>query len=140
KHELRFGFDLLDQRSKQFAPIPLRGVLDYRASNGFTGFGNFVDDFGGSGGGASKTFGDAAYYPALFRHAYFFQDRWRVSSSLTVTAGLRYEDFGTPINSVRTAAWSGLFNIDPVTFDGPYRLPNKTQPDRNNFSPSIGLA
>src|SRR5262249_19252775 len=71
RHELRFGFDLLDQRSKQFAPIPLRGVLDYRASNGFTGFANFVDDFGGSGGGTSKTFGDAAYYPTLFRQAYF---------------------------------------------------------------------
>ena len=139
-HSFRFGLDLLEQRSRQFAPIPTRGVLDYRASTGFSGFANFVDDFGGSGGGTNKTFGSAAYYPELFRQAYFGQDRWRATSSLTLTLGLRWEDFGTPINSVSTAAWAGLFNIDPVTFDGPYRLPNKVNPDRNNFSPSIGLA
>jgi hypothetical protein len=140
KHNFRFGFDLLDQRSKQFAPIPARGVLDFRASTGYSGFANFVDDFGGSGGGANKTFGDAAYYPELFRQAYFFQDRWRMSRDLTVTMGVRWEDFGTPVNSIRTAAWAGLFNIDPVTFDGPYRLPNKVKADRNNVSPTVGLA
>jgi len=76
----------------------------------------------------------------LFRQAYFFQDRWRPTDSLTLTLGVRYENFGTPMNSVSTAAWSGLFNIDPVTFDGPYRLPNKVQADNNNWSPMIGLA
>ena len=140
KHNVRAGFDLLDQRSRQFAPIPVRGLLDYRASSGFSGFANFVDDFGGSGGGTQKTFGNAAYYPTLFRQAYFAQDRWRVSGAVTLTFGLRWEDFGTPVNSISTAAWAGLFNIDPVTFDGPYRLPNKVQPDRNNFAPSVGLA
>jgi hypothetical protein len=137
---VRGGFDFLDQRSRQFAPIPARGFLDYRASTGYTGFANFIDDFGGSGGSSNKTFGNAAYYPTLFRHAYFVQDRWRMSRDVTLTFGIRYEDFGTPVNSIRTAAWAGLFNIDPVTFDGPYRLPNKVQADRNNFAPSAGLA
>ncbi len=140
KHTLRAGFDLLSQRSRQFAPIIERGRLTYGASAGFTGFANFLDDFGGVSGAAEKTFGNAAYYPELFRQAYFFQDRWRPAPSLTLSLGLRYEDFGTPINSVRTAAWSGLFNVDPVTFDGPYRQPNKVQPDHNNFSPMAGLA
>jgi hypothetical protein len=140
RHTLRSGFDLLSQRSKQFAPIVERGRLTYRASTGFSGFANFLDDFGGVSGGADKTFGDPAYYPELFRQAYFVQDRWRLSDSLTVTLGLRYENFGTPVNSIRTAAWTGLFNIDPVTFDGPYRLPNKVRPDRNNFSPMVGVA
>ena len=140
RHTLRFGFDLLEQRSKQFAPIPLRGRLTFNASTGRQGFANFVDNYGGSGGGADRTFGDAAYYPELFRQAYFFQDRWRMTDSVTLTLGIRYENFGNPINSLQTAAWAGLFNIDPVTFDGPYRLPSKVKDDNNNFSPTLGLA
>lgn len=140
RHNVRFGFDLLAQRSRQFAPIIERGRLTYGASAGFSGFANFVDGFGGGTGVAERTFGDAVYYPELFRQAYFAQDRWRMTDAFTITLGLRYEDFGTPMNSVRTSAWSGLFNIDPLTFDGPYRLPSKVAPDHNNFSPMIGLA
>jgi hypothetical protein len=139
-HTLRAGFDLLSQRSKQFAPIVERGRLTYQASPGFSGFANFLDDFGGVAGAAEKTFGDPAYYPELFRQAYFVQDRWRLTETVTLSLGLRYENFGTPMNSVHTAAWSGLFNVDPVTFDGPYRLPSKVRSDRNNFAPVAGLA
>jgi hypothetical protein len=59
---------------------------------------------------------------------------------LTLTLGGRWEYFGLPINSLTKVSWSGLFNIDPVTFDGPYRQPTKVAKDLNNFSPSIGLA
>jgi outer membrane receptor protein involved in Fe transport len=139
-HSIRGGIDLLDQRSRQFAPIVGRGLLTYNASTGFTGFANFVDDFGGSGGGTRRDFGSPAYYPALFRQAYFVQDRWRAGANLTVTMGLRYEYFGVPENVVRTAAYTGLFNVDPITLAGPYSQPSKVAPDKNNFSPSIGLA
>jgi hypothetical protein len=43
-----FGTELLQQRSRQFAPIVERGLLTYRSGGGFTDFANFVDDFGGS--------------------------------------------------------------------------------------------
>ncbi|HZO55676.1 MAG TPA: carboxypeptidase regulatory-like domain-containing protein, partial [Bryobacteraceae bacterium] len=36
KHSIRFGGDILHQRSKQFAPIAARGALDIRASTGFS--------------------------------------------------------------------------------------------------------
>ena len=139
-HSIRGGLDLLDQRSRQFAPIVLRGLLTYNASTGYSGLANFVDDFGGSGGGDRRDFGSPAYYPKLFRQSYFVQDRWRASSSLTVTMGVRYEYFGVPENVIRTAAYTGLFNIDPVTLTGPFSQPSKVKPDKNNFSPSIGLA
>jgi outer membrane receptor protein involved in Fe transport len=139
-HTFRFGFDLLEQRSRQFAPIVERGQLTYRSGGGFSDIGNFIDDFGGSGGGARRDFGSPAYYPELFRQAYFFQDRWRVNESLTLTLGLRYENFGNPINSLRTAAFTGLFNVDPVTFTGPFSEPNEVEDDNNNFSPTIGFA
>jgi len=113
-HNIRFGGDLLLQRSKQFAPFVERGLLAYAAtSSEFTGFANFVDDFSGSNGSAQRDFGDPAYYPDLFRQAYFVQDRWRVNQSLTLTFGLRYENFGLPMNSLRTPAYEGLFNVGP---------------------------
>lgn len=142
-HTFRFGFDLLQQRSRQFAPINERGSLTYNAGGGFTGLANFVDDFGGAGpgtGSANRDFGSSRYYPELFRQAYFFQDRWRVNDALTLTLGVRYENFGNPINSVRTAAFTGLFNVDPVTLQGPYSQPSQVAADNNNWAPTIGIA
>ncbi|HXJ41205.1 MAG TPA: TonB-dependent receptor [Bryobacteraceae bacterium] len=140
RHTIRGGFDFLDQRSRQFAPFPVRGGYSYAASTGFTGFANFVDDFGGSSGSASRTFGSNVYYPALFRQSYFVSDRWRMSQDLTLTLGVRYENFGNAINSLRTPAYTGLFNVNPATLDGPWNKPNSVKPDNNNFAPSLGLA
>ena len=139
-HTIRTGFDLLQQRSRQFAPINERGSLIYQTGGGFQGLANYLDDFGGSGGSANRDFGSPRYYPKLFRQAYFAQDRWRVNNALTLTLGGRYENFGNPVNSVRTAAFTGLFNVDPVTLTGPYQLPSKAAADNNNWAPTIGLA
>ncbi len=143
KHSFRFGTDLLDQRSKQAAPFNVRGTLSYQPSTGYSGLANFIDDYGGSGlatGSANKDFGSASYYPVLFRQAYFMQDRWRTTENLTLSLGVRYEFFGNPINSLRTPAYTGLFNINPVTFTGPYSQPNHVNSDLNNWSPSVGVA
>jgi Cna protein B-type domain./TonB-dependent Receptor Plug Domain. len=139
-HTFRFGVDLLSQRSKQFAPIVERGLLTYSASTGYTAFANFVDNFGGGAGAARIDFGSPVYYPFLFRQAYFFQDRWRVTESLTMTLGLRYENFGNPTRTLRTAAFTGLFNINPVTLTGPFSQPNQVESDNNNFAPTFGIA
>ena len=140
RHSLRFGTSLLDQRSKQAAPFNIRGTLSYQAAGSFSSLQNYLDDFGGSGGSAGHDFGSASYYPKLFRQAYFGQDRWRVSESLTVSIGLRYEFFGNPINNLRTPAYTGLFNINPVNFTGPWSQPNSVKSDKNNFSPNFGIA
>ena len=139
RHSFRFGTDLLDQRSKQAAPFNIRGTLNYSASTGYTGLANFISDYGGSGGSAGRDFGSASYYPVLFRQAYFMQDRWRTTENLTLSLGARYEFFGNPINALRTPAYTGLFNIDPVTFTGPYSQPNHVNSDLNNWAPSVGV-
>ncbi|MGB8511080.1 MAG: hypothetical protein WCD76_22100, partial [Pyrinomonadaceae bacterium] len=142
-HTFRGGLELLQQRSKQSAPFRGRGELSFGnsavGSTSFSGFANFIDNFGGSGS-ALRDFGSPVYYPALFRQAYFFQDRWRATEALTLTLGLRYEDFGQPVNSVNTAAFTGLFNVNPATRQGPYSLPNDADKDKNNFAPTVGLA
>ncbi|HYP07976.1 MAG TPA: TonB-dependent receptor [Bryobacteraceae bacterium] len=139
RHSIRFGFDLLNQRSKQAAPISERGILGYSATARHSAFANFVDDFGGNGN-ASRDFGTPIYYPEYFRQQYFVQDRWQANADLTLTFGLRYENHGTPINSLRTPAYTGLFNIDPRTGTGPFDQPNRVKRDNNNFSPVVGIA
>jgi hypothetical protein len=140
RHSWRFGFDMLNQRSRQAAPINQRGLLGYSTSTGYSAFGNFLDDFGGSTGGATRVFGTPIYYPEYFRQQYFVQDRWQVNADLTLTLGLRYENHGTPINSLATPAFTGLFNIDPRTGTGPFDRPNQVKADNNNFSPALGFA
>ena len=140
KHSWRFGTSLLNQRAGQLAPFNSRGTLSYQASSGVSGLQNYLDDFGGSGGSAARDFGSAAYYPSLYRQAYFGQDRWRATEALTVTLGVRYEFFGTPINGLRTPAYAGIFNVNPVTFTGPYSNPNTVNSDLNNWAPTVGLA
>jgi outer membrane receptor protein involved in Fe transport len=139
-HTFRFGGEFVRQISRQSAPFNSRGTLVYNASTGFSGFANFVDDFGGSGGSATRDFGSPVYFPKLYRTSAFFQDRWQASPSLTLTLGLRYEFFGTAFNNLRTPAFTGLFNIDPVTRTGPFSEPNQVKPDKNNFGPAFGFA
>jgi len=142
-HSLRFGVDLMNQRARQAAPIDERGTLTYGSSSlagqTFSGLANFLDGFGGAGG-ASRTFGTPWYYPSLYRQAYFGQDRWRMTGNLTLSLGLRYEYFGTPMNVIRTPAYVGIFNVNPVTFESPFTQPNRVSADKNNFGPTVGLA
>jgi len=139
-HTFRGGIDYLRQISRQAAPFNPRGSLIFTASTGYNSFGNFTDNFGGSNASAARDFGSAIYFPSLHRIAGFFQDRWKVTPSLTLTLGLRYENFGTPFNTLRTPAYTGLFNVDPVTLAGPYDDPNQVASDNNNFSPTFGFA
>lgn len=139
-HTIRTGVDYLRQISRQLAPADIRGSLNYSATTNFTGLANFIDNFGGASGSVNRVFGDPTYYPNLHRIAVFGQDRWKLREDLTLTAGVRYEYFGVPFNTLRTSAFTGLFNVDPVTRTGLFSQPNQVQKDKNNFAPSVGFA
>jgi outer membrane receptor protein involved in Fe transport len=134
RHTFRFGGEFLRQLARQRPPFNERGSLTYTNATGYSAFANFLDDFSGPSGTSNKNFGEPVYYPNLFRHSYFFQDTWKVTPGLTLTLGLRYENFGQPANGAfKFPAFAGF---DPALFT----VPNKVEPDNNNFGPSIGLA
>lgn len=138
-HTVRGGVDYLRQISTQLAPADNRGTLIYASTTNFSSLANFVDDFGGANGSVNRVFGSPKYYPQLHRIATFVQDRWKATNALTLTFGIRYENFGTPFNTLQTPAYTGLFNVDPVTRTGPFSRPNQVKSDNNNFAPSIGI-
>jgi outer membrane receptor protein involved in Fe transport len=71
-------------------------------------------------------------------YAGFVQDDWRVTNRLTLNYGLRYEYF----SPFREKSGS-MFNLDFSRTPAPPRLvrtDEAVEPDRNNFSPRVGLA
>jgi hypothetical protein len=133
-HTFRFGGEFLRQLAKQSAPFNSRGTFRFQASGGYTSFANYLDNYSGFRGAALIDFGTPTYTPNLFRQTYFFQDSWKVIQNLTLTLGVRYENFGQPANGAfQYPAFAGF---DPDKF----LVPNKVNRDDNNFGPVFGFA
>jgi len=132
-HTFRFGGEYLRQIAQQRPPFNERGSFGFLAGGGFSAFANFVDNFSGQSGTAARNFGDPVYRPNLDRISLFMQDTWKTSESLTLTLGLRYENFGQPANN---AFGFPALTLDPTQF----LVPNKVDRDNNNFGPSFGFA
>ena len=133
-HTFRFGAEILRQLAKQSAPFNARGSFAILAGGGYTSLGNYIDNFSGPRGTATIDFGSPIYFPNLFRQTYFFQDNWKVSQSLTLTMGLRYENFGQPANGA--FSFPAFAGFDPAQF----LVPNQVNRDDNNFGPVFGFA
>ena len=132
-HTLRFGADLNIQRAQQAVPFNSRGALTFAGGGNFNAFGNFVDQFSGRGqGGASIQFGSPVIFPNAFYQNYFVEDSWRVKPNLTLTLGLRYENYGTPFNAIPFPAFAG--------FDKPVETVALQKRDNNNFAPRFSFA
>jgi len=132
-HTFRFGGEYLRQIAQQRPPFNERGSFGFLAGGGFSALANFVDNFSGASGTAARNFGDPVYRPNLDRVSMFFQDTWKTSESLTLSLGLRYENFGQPANN---AFGFPALTLDPTQF----LVPNKVDRDNNNFGPSVGFA
>jgi outer membrane receptor protein involved in Fe transport len=113
RHAFRYGVEFLRQVITQARGTNDLGSITYTNAVGYSAFANFLDDFSGPSGNANRTFGAPVLHPNQFHQSYFFQDNWKVTPTLALTLGLRYENFGQPANVLPYPAFSGF---DPAQF------------------------
>jgi hypothetical protein len=133
RHTVRYGVECLKQRVTQQRGANDVGAFSFMASSGYSAFANFLDDFSGSSGSITRVFGAPVFHPNQFHQTYFFQDNWKVTPTLAVTLGLRYENFGQFANALPYPAFSGF---DPSQF----LVRHEVNPDNKDFGPAVGLA
>ena len=102
-HSLKGGVDVLYNRVNILFPGALQGVYSFTSLNNFL-TGNYLS--------YQQAFGAPSQFQSNPNFGVFAQDEWRVSPSLTLNAGLRYD---------------AQFLPDPI------------QTDANNFAPRLGI-
>jgi hypothetical protein len=142
KHSLKFGVNFVRIQSDILSIPGDLGMYDFEPNLGVGGLENFAREpvsgatrsviafqrlanvFSDPAGVAITGQGSPVLRMREFDQFYFIQDDWRVSSEFTVSFGLRYENFGQPINRVR---------------ESNSRAPSALRDD-NNFAPRFGFA
>ena len=132
-HAFRYGAEFLLQRITQAPAASTLGTVAFTTAVGYSAFANFLDDFSGPSASINRVFGATPFHPDQLRQSYFFQDNWKVTPTLALTLGLRYENSGQPANSLSHPAFTG--------FDPPQFLVRKeVHRDNLDFGPAFGLA
>jgi hypothetical protein len=158
-HNLAVGFDFRRMQLNSTTDADARGTFSFSGvatsavnANGQvvpnTGY-DFADFLLGRPQSSSVRFGDTSTYFRASVYNAFAVDDWRLHTNLTINLGLRYEFF-TPYSEkynhiANLDVAPGFTAVAPVTPDGtgPYSgaFPaGLVNPDKNNFSPRIGIA
>ena len=133
RHTFRYGVEILRQLATQRARLNSHGRISYQNAFRVLRLRQLPGRFQWTLGAYRREFADTILHPDQLRQSYFFQDTWKAAPALTLTLGLRYENFGQPANALRFPAFSGF---DPDQFLDP----NRVNVDNNNFGPAFGLA
>jgi hypothetical protein len=145
RHQLKFGYRLVDRYPSPFTNTDTRGTITFGRS--YTN--NPVTNTGGSGiaglltgylNSAARGFLLEPYTLRTQEHGLFIQDDFKVSPRFTINAGIRYEIFGA-----ETEEDNKIVNYDPVNLrliyageDGASASVNK-KTQYGNWAPRIGL-
>ena len=132
-HAFRYGVEFLRQNLTETPQAGTLGSVAFLQSTGYSAFANFLDDFSGPSASTSRVFGATPFHPDQLRQSYFFQDNWKVTPTLVLTLGLRYENSGQPANSLRYPAFSGFDSSQ-------FLVRHEVHRDNLDFGPAFGLA
>jgi len=135
RHAFRYGVEFLQQLVTQQRAANDLGSISFTNSNslGYSAFANFLEDFSGPSGVINRVFAAPVFRPDQLHQTYFLQDNWKVTPTLALTMGLRYENFGQYANTLAYPAFSGF---DPSQF----LVRHEVHPDNKDFGPAFGLA
>jgi hypothetical protein len=135
RHTFKAGGDVSRLIVKDEVPFNARGTLTFGSGGGFSGLGNFLDNFTGASSGAALTFGNPVIRPIMLQEAFYFEDTYHMKSNLTLDLGLRYEFNNNPANTLSFPAVD-LSKEPSSTFPTVVRA----KEDGNNWGPRVGFA
>jgi outer membrane receptor protein involved in Fe transport len=108
RHAFRYGVEFLRQLVTQQRGANDLGGISFTNAVGYSAFANFLDDYSGPSAMVNRAFGAKVFHPDQLHQSYFFQDNWKISPTLALTLGLRYDNFGQFANSLPYPAFSGF--------------------------------
>ena len=134
RHAFRYGVELLRQLVTQQRAANDLGSISFNNASavGYSAFANFLDDFSGLSATATRVFGAKVFYPDRLYQSYFFQDTWKLTPALTLTLGLRYDNFGQFANSLAYPAFSGFDTAQLL-------VRHEVNTDNKDFGPAFAL-
>jgi len=134
RHTLRLGADVGRQIETDLIAQNALGGLLFTKGGALSALDNFLDNYLGASGQATKTFGPTRVNPHGWRTAVFAQDDLKLTPELTVNLGVRYDYLTNPENSLQYPA---------VDINNPFHAINTVVPvinDTNNVAPRFGFA
>jgi hypothetical protein len=133
-HSFTFGGDYRRQQFNDLGQQNARGGFTFTGSRSGSDFNDFLLGLPAT---SQIAYGNADKYFRASIYDLFFTDDWRISPSLTVNAGLRWE-YNPPISEkygrlANLAVSQGFALATPVTGSGP-------DPYRKGIQPRVGVA
>lgn len=130
-HVYKFGLDYRRAIVNSFNDLFARGRINFNNLSDFLAGLPAVD-------GTTISRGSTRRDTFTNNYALFYQDDWKISNHLMISAGLRYEYIGS-INEEHNRLSNFIPNIGLLQV-GSSALPEIYQPDRNNISPRLGFS
>ncbi|MFZ3334084.1 MAG: carboxypeptidase regulatory-like domain-containing protein [Candidatus Acidiferrales bacterium] len=136
-HGFKFGGEVRKYTVDEGTFRAARGTIKFAKNAAFSGASPLEDFFAGLPSTGSIQVGDPTRHLHQWSYAGFFQDNWRVRSTVTLNLGLRYEFTSPPQDSQNL-----LGNFDPTLglVQVGQQISSIYKPDHKNFSPRMGVA
>ncbi len=153
RHAIKFGYELMRFRDDEHSAGSPSGSFSFASTGGLTGVGTqgiantgngFASFLIGSLSSATASIPLISWLPRSTMHSFYVQDDWKVTPTLTLNLGIRYQ-----VESPFDTKYHQISNFDPTLPDNvvPGAMGVITHPkdglnrrDINNFQPRIGLA